>query len=152
MAHSEPPSSAHIERLQRRRTRLAMVQGAFFLIWQANFFVASPHLELVRTVDRVRVISYLVWAVLLLLFLATGGGFLYSREVRAVLNDESTIQHRRQAQTAGFWAAMLAAVGCYVAALIESYPPVYAVHAVMTAGLSVALLVFARLELRAQHG
>lgn len=152
MATNEPPTSAHIERLQRRRTRLAMVQGAFFLIWQANFFVASPHMEVVRTVDRVRVISYLIWAVLLLLFLATGGGFLYSPEVRAVLNDESTIEHRRKAQTAGFWAAMLAAVAAYAAALFESYPPVYAVHAVLTAGLSVALLVFARLERRAQDG
>src|SRR4249919_2856893 len=108
----QPPSAERIEHLQRRRTRLAFTQGLFFLIWQANFF--SMNEDSGRTVDHVKVAAYILWSIILLAFIGTGGGWIQPRAVRAILNDESTIAHRRQATTLGFWAAIGAALGCYV--------------------------------------
>lgn len=145
-------TSEKIEYMQRRRTRMARAQAVLFLIWQTNFVFLPVNLDAPRLVDQVRLGAYLFWAGVLMLFLATGGGYFKSREVRALLNDESTVEHRRRALSAGFWAAMAAAVVCYLAAMFEPYPPIYAIHAVLSAGLFAALMVFARLERRAQDG
>ena len=148
---SEPdrPSAETIERLQRRRTRLAFIQGAFFLIWQANFFAMDE--DSGRLVDHVKVSAYIVWSIDLLAFNGTGGGWIQRRAVRAILNDESTIAHRRQSTTWGFWAAIGGALGSYVVSLFEPVTAREAIHLVLSLGIVTALLNFAFLERRAQR-
>src|SRR5438046_2435004 len=108
-----PPSGALIERLQRRRTRVLFTQAILFLLWQTTFF--SMHEPATgRLVDHVRTVGYIAWVVVLLAFIASGGALGQPREVRAILNDESTREHRRRALEMGFWAAIAAALGCFV--------------------------------------
>jgi hypothetical protein len=146
---SPHPPAALIERLQRRRTRLAFTQFVFFAIWQVNFFALRG--EPVRLVDHVKVAAYIVWSVVLLAFIGTGGGWTYPREVRTVLNDESTLDHRRRSMAIGFWAAMVAAIGSYVVGRFEPLAGQDVLHAVLTAGIGAALLAFGILERRAQR-
>jgi hypothetical protein len=149
---SNPPTAEQIERLQRRRTRLVFIQAIFFLIWQVTYFsIEQPDYDVARTVSHVRVGAYIVWAVLLLAFIGTGGGLAWSREVKAILNDETTIEHRRRALSLGFWAAMGSAIGCYVVALFEPVGSQEVIHIVLSAGIATALLNFGFLERRAQQ-
>lgn len=146
-----PPCAEKIEHLQRRRTRLLTFQALFFLLWQATFFVNSPHgSQVVRTVDHVKIGAYIVWAAVLLLFLGTGGGYIQSREVRAILNDESTVEHRRRAMATAFLGSMATAVAVYLINQIEPMSAGDAIHAILTVGVATALLRFAILERRAQ--
>lgn len=146
-----PASPERIERLQRRRTRLMWVQALFFIIWQTSYFSSADHaLNGARLVDHVKISAYVVWSLALLAFIATGGGYLQSREVRAVLNDETTIEHRRTAMVTGFWVSMLVAVGAYVVALFEPITAGEVIHAVLTAGIASAMMNFVALERRAQ--
>jgi magnesium-transporting ATPase (P-type) len=148
-SNPQRPSAERIEFLQRRRTRLAFVQGAFFLIWQANFFNMNE--DSGRLVDHVKLSAYIFWCVILLAFIGTGGGWIQPRAVRVILNDESTIAHRRQAMAWGYWAAMGAALGCYVVSLFEPMSAREAIHTVLSLGIVTAILNFAFLERRAQR-
>src|SRR5690349_1456780 len=108
------PSAEEIERLQRRRTRLTLTQALLFLLWQTSFLLQEDSGVGDRAVDRVKIGAYVVWALLLLVFLMTGGNWWSPREVRAVLNDETTTSHRHRAMSAGFLVASAAAVGLYL--------------------------------------
>jgi hypothetical protein len=145
-----PPSAELIERLQRRRTRLLFFQAIVFVLWQTTFFRMGA-LEGTRLVDHVAIGSYVVWTALLLAYIGTGGGPFLPREVRAILNDETTIAHRRRGMAMGFWAAMGTAIGCYVVTLFDVVTPRQVIHTVLTAGVGAALLTFAVLERRAQR-
>jgi hypothetical protein len=145
------PSAETIERLQRRRTRLMFVQGIFFLIWQVNYFATAPtELYAGSGANHVKVAAYLVWALVLLAFLGTGGGWWAPRQVREILNDETTRDHRRRGLEAGFWATMAATVGCYAINLFEPVSTRVVIHAVLSCGVTAALLRFGFLERRAQ--
>jgi hypothetical protein len=147
-------SGERIERLQRERMRLLYVQLVFFVLWQLTFF-SRPLREAgeARAVDHVKIGAYVVWAAVLVIALATGGGYIQPRAVRAVLNDELTIEHRRRAMSLGFLAAMTAAVACYFIDQFAGMPAGVAIHTILTVGVATALLRFAMLERRAQaHG
>jgi hypothetical protein len=146
----QPVSAERIEALQRRRTRLMWMQGLFFLIWQANFFAFDEQPAGDGPVGHVKVSAYVVWAIVLLAFIATGGGYLQSRQVRAILNDESTVEHRRTAMVTGYWVTMMAAIGAYLASLFRPLTAGEVIHIVLTAGVAAALINFAVLERRAQ--
>ena len=145
-----PPAAERIEYLQRRRTRLLFMQGILFLIWQVTFFAGRTSVEPTRVVDHVKIGAYVVWSIVLLAFIATGGGYLQSRAVRAVLNDEVTVANRQSAMVTGYWVSMLVALACYLIALFEPLTAGEVVHALLTAGVGSALLRFAVLERRAQ--
>lgn len=150
MTASTPPTAEQIERLQRRRTRLTITQAVLFVFWQGNFFLIPHDFGTDRAVDRVKSVAYLIWAALLLVFIATGGNWWQPRAVRAVLNDETTVLHRRRAMGMGFQVGMIVALGCEAASLVTAAPARAVVHIVMTAGIGSALFVFAALERRAQ--
>jgi|GEM_PF-707280 len=145
-----PPSAELIERLQRRRTRLLFFQAIVFLLWQTTFLRMGT-LDGTRLVDHVKIGSYIIWTALLLAYIGTGGGPFLPREVRAILNDETTIAHRWRGMAMGFWAAMGAAIGCYVVTLFDVVTSREVIHAVLTAGVGAGLLTFAILERRAQR-
>jgi hypothetical protein len=149
--NAERPAPELIERLQQRRTRLAFFQAAVFVMWQGSFFRLTPQdLQLTRSVEYFRVGAYLIFAILMLIFLARSGGVGWSRRIREILNDEATREHRRQAMTYGFWGAMTAAVALWIAALVRPMGAFWALHWVLTAGLGLAVFGFAFLERRAQ--
>lgn len=143
------------ERIQRRRTRVIMAEAVLFVGMQANFLL-SPHRDIGepwRRVDMVRVPATLVWAAVLLLLIGTGGAWFRGKEVRALLDDESTVEHRRRALSFGFWAAMLTVFVVYIFALMQPLHLVEALHLILSIGIGAALIRFAALERRAaKHG
>ena len=137
------------ERLSQKRSRMLFVLAAVFLSHQASYF--SGH-DPARPVDHIKIAAWLVLSVVLLLMLATGGAWLRSKEVRALLNDETTREHRRAGFVNGFWAACLTAIGIYALDLFEPLSGRDTVHIILTVTIAVALLTFARLERRAHRG
>jgi hypothetical protein len=147
----QPPSAELIDRLQRRRTIGVMLQGLLFVNWQLLFLpMLWPSTWSGGPFDLVRVVAYPLWPALMLAFIASGGGFILSREVRAVLNDETTHAHRRRALEFGFWGAMAGALAGYGLSLAGAATPLAVAHLVLSAGLAAAMVAFAALELRAQ--
>lgn len=135
------------ERLSRRRVRALPILAVIFISQQAIFVV--NRIEGERLVERVQIGAWLVLSVVLLLMLATGGGYIYSKRVRELANDEVTRAHRQRALADGFWAAMIAALLLYVLDLIAPIGGRDAAHIVLTAGIATALLRFGLLERRA---
>ena len=132
------------ERLSGKRARMLFVLAAIFLSQQASYF-SSRH-DLTSPVGHIKIAAWLVLSAVLLLMLATGGAWLRSAEIRALLNDETTREHRRTGFVNGFWAACLTAIGIYIVDLFEPISGRDAVHIILTIAIAVAMLTFARLE------
>jgi hypothetical protein len=126
------------------------VLAVLFIGQQASYFTepsaGGP------SVDHPHIAAWLVLSVVILAALTTGGGWIYSRKVRQLANDEATRGHRDQAFRAGFVASMGACIALYVFSLFEPLGGREAIHLVMTAGILVCLLWFAFLERRAHRG
>jgi hypothetical protein len=135
------------ERLGRRRARIFAVQAIIFISWQGLFFSRAPEMPM-RAVDAAKISAWFVWALALLLLLATGGNLLRGRKVRALLNDELTRRNRKQAYVAGFWAAAICAIGLYTIDLFEAVTAREAIHAILSASIASALITFAARERR----
>jgi hypothetical protein len=133
------------EKLGRRRARVMMVQAIFFLSWQ-GLFISGGVEDPGRLVNQVKISAWMVWAVALLVLLATGGGLIRGRKVRALLEDELTRSHRTRAYVYGFWAAMGSAIGLYAVSLFEPVSARETIHIVLSAGIGAALIVFATLD------
>lgn len=138
--------AARADRLSRRRARVLPILVVLLVSQQATFPSA---VDGVRSVDHVKIGAWVVMSVVVLLGLATGGGWLRSRGVRALMNDESTRAHRDRACVIGFWAAMTCGVAMYLLAQFVPLGARQAVHLVVTVGIAAALLSFARQERRA---
>ena len=139
------------ERAQRRRNRMLWVPILFF-IWQGVFFssYATPHTPL-RTVELVSLGSHLLLGVVLLVLLATGGGWRYDKAVRAMLDDESTRAHRAQAYAAGFWALALSILALYAASPFVHLELGEIAHILLSVAVAVPSLRFVMLERRADR-
>lgn len=138
------------EILSQRRTRMLPLLAAMFLMQQFTFMnggVGSGD----RPVDHVRIAAWLVLSIVILVCLTTGGGWIYSREVRRLANDEATRVHRERSFRAGFLASMATCVIVYFASFFEVVPGRDAIRWVMTVGIAVTLLWFAFLERRASR-
>jgi hypothetical protein len=83
------------------------------------------------------------------LSLLIGRSLFLNRTMRSMIEDETTLAHRRTATAAGYWAAMLAILAVYVCGLFEPLSLGAAVHLVLIVGVSAPLLLFAFLEWRA---
>jgi len=90
-------------------------------------------------------------AVALLALLATGGGLINNRRIRALVNDEVSRDHYKTAVIAGHWVAMTAAMAVYFLPALSGIGAREAVYAVVTPSIIVALLMFSYLELRAHR-
>jgi cation transport ATPase len=143
----EHRSAAEVaDKLVRRRARLIPVFLVLFLGWQGNYALLPAHPD--RPVDQLKIAAWLVWALALLLVFATGGGFFRGKAVRALINDETTREHRRTAYVFGFWAAIACSVLLYAVEMFEPVSGRDAVHLIITAAVSASLLVFGVLERR----
>ncbi|HEX8623822.1 MAG TPA: hypothetical protein VF782_01955 [Allosphingosinicella sp.] len=137
------------ERLSRRRARMLPAMAVLFLSGQAIFAIGPD--DPTRTVDQVKVAAWLVWALALLLLLATGGGAFRSKRVRALMDDEGTRAHRGRAYAVGFWVAIGTSVGIYALTAFDRVMPREAIHIIVTAAVAGALLTFGALERRAHR-
>ena len=141
--------AAKAERLSARRAKAMPILAVIFISQQASYITGAGNGE--RTVDHVQIGAWLVLSLVLLLALATGGGWIYSRAVRDLANDEVTKAHRDTAIAFGFFAAMIACFALYVLTLFEPLGGRDAVHAIMSVGIAAALLRFGLLERRAHR-
>ena len=141
--------SAAAERLSRKRARAMPILAIIFITQQASFFLGTGLGTGDQPIHNVQVISWLALTTVMLLMLTTGGGWIYSRQVRELANDESTRAHRDAALRLGFIASMIACILIYVVSLRETVLGRDAVHLVMSVGIATALLRFAFLERRA---
>ena len=123
--------------------------AVIFLAQQATYFSGTQ--DPVRTVAHVKIAAWLVLSVVLLAALGTGGGWFRSKEVREMLNDEATREHRRTGFVAGFWAASISAIVLYAIDMFEPMSARQAVHLILTASIATALIVFGSLERRAHR-
>jgi len=138
------------EELSQRRTRMLPVLAILFLFQQFTFLnggLGSGD----RPVDHVRIAAWLVMSIVILVALTTGGGWIYSREVRRLANDEATRVHRDRSFRAGFLASMASCIAIYFLSFFEPMSARDAIHWVMTVGIAVTLLWFAFLERRANR-
>ena len=149
---STSSASEIAERAQRRRNRMWLVPVLFF-IWQGVFFsgYATPHTPL-RAVELVSLGSHLFLGLVLLVLLATGGGWRYGKAVRALLDDESTRAHRAQAYAAGFWALAVCVMALYAAAPFVALETGEIAHILLSVAVAVPALRFVMLERRADRG
>lgn len=137
------------DRLSRRRARIMPVLAILFLSGQAIYAVGPD--DPTRTVDQVKVAAWLVWALALLLLLGTGGGYFRSKQVRMLMEDESTRANRGRAYAVGFWLAIGASISIYLLTAFDNVKPREAIHIIVTAAVAGALLTFGYLERRAHR-
>lgn len=147
MANSNDHAEA--DRLGRRRARMMPFLAIIFLTQQASFFSLDDQSNLTRTVDHVKVSAWLVLTVVLLAALWTGGFWLKSRTVRALMDDEVTRANRASALSLGFLLSMMACIILYIVAMVEPVGIKLALHTIVTAGMFGALIRFGMLERRA---
>lgn len=98
-----------------------------------------------------RSIMWTVNVILLLAFLATGGGILTNREIRALVNDEVSRLNYKTSVVAGFWVAMTTALAIYLIPGLDHFTGRQAVYVVVTSSVAVASIAFSYLELRAHR-
>jgi hypothetical protein len=139
------------ERIGRSRARLFALQALLFISWQGLFFAGETE-DRMRLVDEVRISAWFIWVIVLLLLLATGGGLMRSRSVRALLNDELTRANRARAYAAGFWAAMVSAIGLTIVDMLDRVHTREAIHLILSAAIASALVTFAARERRGARG
>lgn len=137
------------DRLTRSRARAIPILVVMFSTQQVAYFATIGADTAAASSDHLRFASWLIMSVVLLLFLATGGGLFRRAGVRALLNDETTRAHRAQATSSGFWVAMIFCFFLFGTTMYEPMDARTAVYIIMTVGIGTALLRFAVLERRA---
>ena len=143
----ERSNAERAEALSKRRARALPILAIVFLLQQTTYFTGGGAGD--RTVVHVHIAAWLVLSVVLLLALATGGGWIYPKAVRDLANDEATRAHRDEAFRVGFFVSMATCVALYVVSLYELLTGRDALHIIMTFGIAAALLRFGLLERRA---
>ena len=133
------------EKLTKRRARMSIILGIFFLMTMATSLgVDVP----ANRPETVKLAAWIVWAAALLFLLATGGGLLRGESVRSLMNDDSTVDNRQRAMVGGFWATVLAAFALYAISLYEAVSGREAIRLLLSAGVGMSVIRFGILELR----
>jgi protein-S-isoprenylcysteine O-methyltransferase Ste14 len=133
------------EKLTRRRARMCIILGLFFIATMASSLGVDVPTSRPETV---KIAAWIVWAAMLLFILATGGGLLRGKTVRALMNDDSTIDNRRRAMVAGFWATVTSAFALYAISLFEPVSGREAIRLLLSAAVGASIIGFGKLELR----
>ena len=135
------------ERMGRARSRLFFVLAMVFFAGQSLYFTSSP---LTRD-SHARVGAWLILVILILMLLATGGFLLRGRNVRDLLNDETSRLNRLASQALGFWVTIITALVVYVESIFDPLTLNEGIHIIVTLGVGAALISFAVRERRAHH-
>lgn len=139
------------EELSRRRARMLPVLAVLFVGQQASYFTGGGA-PADGSRGTVHIAAWFVLSIVILVALLTGGGWIYSRNVRRLANDEATRAHRDRAFRIGFVSSMLACMVLYLVTLFLPLTGRDAVHVVLTVGILVTLMCFGFLERRAHAG
>ena len=137
----------YADRFAAGRARVAVVLACFMMFTQAGSWRAEE-LSAGGT-HGVHVVALIIWSTMVLAFLVLGGGLFLNARTRALVNDESTLDHCRQAMTTGFLTAIVMGGIVYVTAMIEPMSAQTAVRLILTFTIVMALLRFGMLERRA---
>jgi protein-S-isoprenylcysteine O-methyltransferase Ste14 len=137
------------EKLSARRARVSTVLAVFFLASMATSLGTDVPTSRPETV---KLAAWIVWAAALLFLLAVGGGLLRGRNVRALMNDETTIANRRDAMVKGFWAMIATAFALYALSFFENIAARETLRLMLSAGVATAVLRFGILERRSMRG
>jgi len=135
------------ERMGRARSRLFFILAMVFFAGQSLYFTSSP---LTRD-SHARVGAWLILVILILMLLATGGFLLRGRNVRDLLNDETSRLNRLASQALGFWVTIITALVVYVESIFDPLTLNEGIHIVVTLGVGAALISFAVRERRAHR-
>ena len=124
------------ERLMKRRANALFVLSLVFTVTQGSFIGsnAGP--------SALHISTWVVMAVVLLAFFATGGGWTQTPAVRALMNDESTRVHRARATMVAFYNMMASGVVVYILGMLKPVSGGEAAHLIMTVGIASALTAF----------
>ncbi len=131
------------EHLMKRRANALFVLAILFMVTQGAFIDSAVHNN---GPGAVKIAAWVVMAIVLLIFFATGGGWNRSHDVRALMNDEGTQQNRARATTIAFYNMMATGVILYGIGLIKPVSGGQAVHLIMSVGIASALVSFATWE------
>lgn len=134
------------ERLTLRRARGSIVLGILFLTSMATSLKADIGDSRPATIQ---IAAWVVWAAALLFLVAVGGGLLRGQTVRALMNDETTVEHRRTAMVTGFWAIVLCAFSLYGISLFETITGREAIRIMLSVAVGAAAIRFGTLERKA---
>ena len=140
--------SQEVDRLARKRARMAPMLAVIYFAQQVAFF-NSPHGE--RLVDQFRIGAWAALSAVLLAGLATGGFWLRKPELRAMLNDELSRAHRADSLRVGFILAMLTGIVLYVVGSAVAISDREVIHLIVSVGIGAALIRFGMLERRDGH-
>jgi heme/copper-type cytochrome/quinol oxidase subunit 2 len=135
------------ERMGRARSRLFFILAMVFFAGQSLYFTSSP---LTRD-SHARVGAWLILVILILMLLATGGFLLRGRNVRDLLNDETSRLNRLASQALGFWVTIITALVVYVESIFDPLTLNEGIHIIVTLGVGAALISFAVRERRAHR-
>ena len=142
-----------VEIADRNSRKRAIIVVAGAIVFVAGQALGGPAFS--DTADKglynTRTIMWALNVVLLLAFLATGGGLLNNPQVRALVNDEVSRANYRTSVIAGFWVAMTSALGLYLLPAFAALTAKQTLYLVLTSSVAVASLTFAYLELRAHR-
>lgn len=136
------------ERLGHKRARLWPIL-AFVFVVQQSVFLSVPADHAPRLVDQLQIGAWVLLSALLLAILATGGFWLHSKAVRALLNDDVSRANRADAMSVGFVLSMIFALVLYATVGIEAVSVREAIHIIVSIGIVTGLIRFAMLERRA---
>lgn len=134
------------DRLAWKRARVAQVLAFVFIATQAGSFREELPMNRPQTIHLA---AWLCWAAALLVFLVFAGGLLRGERMRALLNDETTRDHRLRAMAWGFWSAIAMALIVYVLSFFDTISVREGVRLVITVGIALALIRFGALEKKA---
>jgi protein-S-isoprenylcysteine O-methyltransferase Ste14 len=134
------------DRIAWGRARAATVMAVVFVAAQAGSFPDSVSLNRPQTIHLA---AWIVWAAALLFFLAFAGGLFRGARMRALLNDETTLDHRKRAMALGFWGAIGTAALVYAISFYEPISAREGARLIITFAIALALLRFGTLERRA---
>ena len=127
---------------------------AIFALWAALVFlgiqlVVRPR-PFVNGTPATAVDWWAVDALVLLAVLATGGGVLNSRRIRALMNDDLARAHLSTAVRVGYWVTMVLGIALYLGPWFANLTGRQAIYVIVTGGVALPLLTFAFLERRTQ--
>jgi hypothetical protein len=135
-----------VDRLTRRRARIATIVGYLFIVTQGT---RSVGIQSAHYTPLVQWFLSIAWLLLFLVFVLFGSGMLRGKTVRAQLNDEGTKSNRQAALVYAFWTMMAGTAFYYAYSFYQPMQVREVIPMLVTLGAASASLSFGNLERRA---
>lgn len=142
-----------VEIADKNSRKRAIIVAAGAIVFVAGQLLGGPAFRdnADPSLYSARNIMWSVNVILLLAFLATGGGLLNNPQIRALVNDEVSRANYRASVIIGFWTAMISALVLYLVPAFAWMNAKQSLYSVLTLSVAITSLAFAYLELRAHR-